>query len=83
MAGVVGGIVQEWKGIDMEKKLFTWDGWDQADTMVFQFYDIVLQRKIGAHEAGSRFDCAIVDYENGKLELDGNVFDLNLVVVNG
>ena len=51
----------------MEKKLFSWDSWDQGDTAYFTFYNVVLKVQIGAFAPGTAFDCACLNYENGNL----------------
>ena len=47
----------------MESQIFTWDGWDQFDTMCFTFYKVVLVVDVGEHKAGTSFGSANIDYE--------------------
>jgi hypothetical protein len=53
----------------METELFSWEAWDMLDTMSFVFYDVVLVRKIGNFEAGTKFSSAVINYEDGRLVL--------------
>lgn len=53
----------------MEKQLFTWDGFDQHDTMVFGFYDVTLQRDLEPFKKGDTFAVASLNYEDGTIEL--------------
>lgn len=57
----------------MEKQLFDWAGWDQADTAAFTFYKVKLKVQIGRHKPGKKFSMAFVDYEKGILELYATV----------
>lgn len=53
----------------MEKILFTWEEWDEVDTMTFVFFNVTLIRDLGAIKAGTHFDSAEMNYDKGKLEL--------------
>ena len=53
----------------MEKQLFTWQGWDSLDLFILQFNGISLIKKLGNLEVGTAFDQAVIDFENGDLEL--------------
>lgn len=53
----------------MEREFFTWNGWDQLDTMCFVFYDCTLIKDIGTHKVGEQFKVIDVDFEKGKLTL--------------
>jgi len=55
----------------MESQLFTFTGWDQNDTMAFQFYDCVLTVPIGEHKIGETIECIELDYAQAKF----NIFD--------
>lgn len=57
----------------MEKQLFTWQGWDSLDLFILQFNGISLIKKLGNLEIGTVFDQAVVDFENGDLELTNYV----------
>lgn len=48
----------------MESQWFGWEAFDQVDTLVFGFSQVVLVKKIGRFDAGSMFDYATVDYGN-------------------
>lgn len=56
----------------METELFSWEEWDMLDTACFTFYNVVLVRKIGNFEAGTKFSYANMDYTEGKLVLSPN-----------
>ncbi len=56
----------------MIDKLFTWDGWDQHDTMLFTFYNCVLLKDICSFKKGTLVPVINVDYEHGFLEFCGN-----------
>lgn len=64
----------------MEKQLFEYDSWDIVDTMVFQFYNITTKVKIGKHPPGSQFDLAVIDYENGFVELNEEKFPIRIAI---
>lgn len=72
----------------IENQLFTWDGWDGQDTMVFSFYKVVLVRDIGPFKKGDKFTLANMDYEKSIMELykddeymDVHVFNLMIDAV--
>jgi hypothetical protein len=70
----------------MERQLFYWDGWDDIETGVYQFYKVVLKTKVGSFEPGEKFDAAVVDYQKGILHLYRGdvivgVFELRLAVL--
>ena len=71
----------------MEKQLFKWDGWDEADTMTFIYYNVETIVDLPGIPVGSKFSSATVCYEQGVVELyDDNdtithKFYLNLAVV--
>ena len=52
----------------MEKRLFTWTGWDQHDTCAFSFYDVCLVVAIGNLPVGTKLESAFLDYETGILQ---------------
>lgn len=68
----------------MEKNLFTWDGWDTIDTVVFQFYSCTLVCDIFEHKTGDSFDLILMNYDEGTITLQkGNKewnYKLNLEV---
>ena len=53
----------------MEKQLFDWESWDQADGNISIFYNISLREPIGSYPIGSKFETASIDYENSTLTL--------------
>lgn len=53
----------------MEEQFFTFDGWDQQDTMVFTFYKVKLTATLGKYPPGTEFGCANIAYDKGELEL--------------
>jgi len=57
----------------MEQQLFTWQGWDKVDSFILRFDGICLIKKLGNLETGTVFDQAVVDFENGDLELTNYV----------
>lgn len=57
----------------MERQLFTWQGWDKIDSFILRFDGICLIKKLGNLEVGTKFDVAVVDFENGDLELTNYV----------
>lgn len=60
----------------MEKKLFSWGGWD-GDVEMMSFYDVVLKVKIGEYQPGETFSSAYISYLNGELSLYRNLSDEN------
>ena len=53
----------------METKLFTWIAWDVVNTLILQFYDVVLTTDIANFVKGTEFDLAMMDLEKGFLTL--------------
>lgn len=54
----------------MENDLFTYEDWDildDASRLMFMTVELVCQ--IGQFEAGTHFDTAVIDHENGTLTL--------------
>ena len=68
----------------IERKLFSWDGWDQHSTACYEFYNCILLRQIKQFEAGTKFDSIVIDYENSKIEFsyadEGFSFDISLTI---
>ena len=69
----------------LECQLFTWEGWDQFDTMGFNFTGVTLEKDLGPFKAGEMFAFANIDYGKSTLELGKEfhsekvyVFSLNL-----
>lgn len=56
----------------MEKQLFEWDGFDLVDTAIMQFYNCTLKRDIGTCKEGETVDSVVLDYSNGKWEIQHN-----------
>lgn len=52
----------------MEKKWFTWEEWDELDTMVFSFTNVRLIIPIGEFCTGMVFPLANINFEDGTLE---------------
>lgn len=46
----------------------TWNGWDQADVMIFQFYDVEFTEDFGTFKKGDKFSSISVNYSSGILE---------------
>lgn len=53
----------------METELFTWQGFDEVSDNVLQFYEVILKVQIGSFLEGTRFDHAVLDYEEGFVTL--------------
>jgi len=53
----------------LEQQLFDWDGWDQADTAAFMFYNVKLKVDIGDFQSGTKFEWVLFDIENSELTL--------------
>lgn len=49
----------------MELEIFTWNHWDQLDTMGFSFYDCVFIKDFGPWKAGHKANTMFVDYAKG------------------
>jgi hypothetical protein len=56
----------------IEKKLFTWESWDQHDTACFEFYDCKLIKPIKRFNVGCKFDSIVIDYEYSTIEFYNN-----------
>jgi len=55
--------------ITAEAQLFTFTGWDDLDTAVFQYYDAVLVKQVGDFSKGEAFEFAILDFQRSTLSL--------------
>lgn len=55
----------------MERKLFTWTGWDEIAVGHLQFYEVELLQDIGPHKTGDKFPVADIDFQSGRLSLYG------------
>lgn len=53
----------------MEQELFSWENWADIDAFVYQFYDCVLQTKIGDFEVGTKIPIITLNYATGELDL--------------
>lgn len=53
----------------METKLFKWGQCDYISDASLFFYSVELVIAVGKHKIGTKFYGAMVDYENGILEL--------------
>lgn len=60
--------------VDMLAEWFTTDnGWDEIDTMCFQFYDCTVKKEFGLYKVGDVIPTLFVDFGAGKLVIyDGN-----------
>ena len=57
------------KSSSLECQLFTWESWEQFDTVEFVFLDVTLLKDLGPFKAGEKFSSATVDYEHSRLDL--------------
>jgi hypothetical protein len=57
----------------VECKLFDWESWDQQDVACLSFNEVVLKVRVGKFEAGTKFDFAFVNYDEGYLQLGNNL----------
>ena len=78
-------LIKEREGL--EKRLFTWDGWDQQDAACFSFYNCKLKCQIADIPAGTEATAIFVDFARSymQIELDDSgdnyrVFGLGLSV---
>ena len=51
----------------MEQEWFSWEDWDQLDTMVFGFHKCVLKMQIGPFLEETVIPYIQVSYEDGKI----------------
>ena len=71
----------------MIEEFFDFDGCDFIGNYLVQHYDVVLKKQIGDIPAGTKFDCASVDFDTSKLVFFHNTgkvvatFQLGLVVL--
>lgn len=70
----------------MERKIFSWDGWDQHDTMVFSFSKCVFVSDFGPFKVGDKSPYITMDYDNGLMQVYSDKdnyqdFDLRLALV--
>jgi hypothetical protein len=52
----------------MEQSLFSWENWDQLDTMLFCFSQCTLKVDIGKYKAGDIIEEIALDYSDGVME---------------
>jgi hypothetical protein len=64
------------KAVSMEREWFDWSGWD-GDQEMMQFYNVVLNKKIGKLEAGTKFSSVCIDFSRSTIEFYD---DMNEVV---
>jgi hypothetical protein len=53
----------------IENQLFTWEKWEEVETMSLQFYEVVLKVQIGEFPVGTAFGCAVFDCNANLLQL--------------
>lgn len=57
------------KKYHQEKVLpFKWAGWDDLDTLVFNFYDVIFTGDFGVFKEGESFSSISVFYDKGLIE---------------
>jgi hypothetical protein len=49
----------------MEQQLFTWESWNDLDSLAFSFIDCTLKVDIGPYKAGQKLFCVEMNYGNG------------------
>lgn len=69
----------------MISDLLTWEGWDDVDTFVFQYYNIKLLTQIGNFKPATEFEVATIDYDKGTItlwnsETEEYTYNLKLIV---
>lgn len=47
---------------------FTWEGWDQADNLIFSYYNVSWISDFGIFKKGDSFSSLTVDFDNGLVE---------------
>lgn len=71
----------------MIEEFFDFDGCDFIGEFAIQHYDVVLKKQIGDIPAGTKFDCASVDFDAGELLFYHNTgevvakFKLGLIIL--
>jgi len=53
----------------MERELFDWKLWTPLDQAALDFERITLKKEIGRFPPGTQFDYAVIDLDDGTLEL--------------
>lgn len=56
----------------LEKQIFSWNGWDEVDAGILQFYNVELSIPVGEFPVGEKFDCAVFSNLNSELVLIKN-----------
>lgn len=56
----------------IENQLFSWEKWDQIDTMEFVFYKCTILVPMLGFSPGERFSSIIIDYSNSQISLFKN-----------
>lgn len=73
------------KRVNLENQIFTWTGWDDIDTMVYQFYNPELLVQVGEFAPGTKFELAILNGDTSTISLmDENrvehIFEIHLSI---
>lgn len=55
----------------LEMNLFTWEGWDEQDTMSFSFYKVEFVRDFGVFRKGEKFPDIFYSFDTGIIEAYG------------
>jgi hypothetical protein len=59
----------------MERELFDWEDWEPAEAegnWAILFYNVVLKKDIGKYPSGTRLNAAMIEFQQGTLELYEN-----------
>jgi len=51
-----------------EQRFFSWDGWDQHDSLVLSFYNVEFIRDFGKFNKGDKFESVCISYDKGIME---------------
>jgi hypothetical protein len=60
----------------MESRYFSWDGWEQTDTMEMIYYKCVVKYPFGPYKKGDKIRCITLNYGEakwGEYDDDGSV----------
>lgn len=53
----------------MEQQLFTWENWDDIDTLAVMYYNVMLKVAIGPFKPGAQLESVYLDYDKSIIQV--------------
>lgn len=57
----------------MEEELFSWEEWEDIDSGVTQYHNIILKVSVGKFPVGTKFDYAMIHIPNGQINFGNQI----------